>query len=387
MQLSRRVLSVSPSKTLAIAAKAKELKAQGVDVISLGAGEPDFDTPDFIKQAAIQALQSGVTKYTPAEGTLELRKSICAKFERDQKLKFKPNQIIVSSGAKHSIFNSLFILVNDGDEVLIPAPYWLSYPEMVSMVGGKSVRIPTDEKTCFKVTPALLKKYISKKTKMFILNSPSNPTGAVYDRGELEALIAVLKEYPDCVILSDEIYEKLIYDGKKHVSIAQLDPGIAARTILVNGHSKAYSMTGWRLGYAAYPTGAMAEAAGSMQSHSTSNPVSFAQPGGVVALDKGDADAARMCAAFEKRRNDFYSALCGIPKLEPFKPQGAFYMFVGIVKTGMDSLVFTEKLLAEGHVAVVPGQPFGADHHIRMSFAASEKNLEEAVRRIAAWLK
>lgn len=386
-ELARRVEAVTPSITLAIAAKAKELRAKGVDVISLSAGEPDFDTPEEIKQAATAALQRGDTKYTPVSGTVELRKAVCAKLARDQQLTFSPDNIVVCTGAKHAIFNVLFALLNDGDEVAIPSPYWLSYPEMVSVLGGRPVFIPTNEETDFKLTPEILKKGISGRTKILILNSPSNPTGAVYSRDELLALAAVLRGYPRLTVISDEIYEKLIFDGQRHYSIASLDPDLASRTIIVNGHSKAYSMTGWRLGWAACPTVRLAKAVGSIQSHSTSNPTSFAQAGGVVALEKGDAEAARMCQVFEKRRNLFFEKLAKIPKLKPFRPQGAFYLFVDISATGLDSVRFSERLLDEAHVAVVPCKPFGSDRHIRTSFATSEKDLEEASKRIAAWIQ
>lgn len=385
--LSKRVLSVAPSVTLAIAAKAKEMQSRGLDVVSLSAGEPDFDTPAYIKDGAISALQKGMTKYTPATGTIEFRKAICAKLQRDQNLTFNPSQIIVGTGAKHAIFNVLFALLNEGDEVLIPSPFWLSYPEMVTVLGGKSVFAETDESTDFKVTASLLRKKLTQKTKVFIINSPSNPTGAVYSKEELKSLITVLKDFPNVVVLSDEIYEKLIFNGEKHYSIASLDADIAARTVIVNGLSKAYAMTGWRLGYAACPDKDLAEAVGSIQSHSTSNPTSFAQAGGLIALDKGEEDAVKMCKVFEKRRNLFYESIAAIPKLKPFKAQGAFYLFVNISKTGYDSLTLSQRLLEEAHVAVVPGKPFGSDAHIRLSFATSEMLLQEASRRLAEWFE
>lgn len=383
--LSKRVLSVAPSVTLAIAAKANQLRANGVDVVSLSAGEPDFDTPSYIKDAAIEALQKGATKYTPVSGTLDLRKAISRKLDQDQKLVVPPEQIIVGTGAKHAIFNVLFAMLNDGDEVIIPSPYWLSYPEMVTVLGGRSVFIPTDESLGFKISPSQLKKSITPKTKILILNSPSNPTGAVYSRSELEALAEVLEAYPQVQIISDEIYEKLIYDGKTHVSIASLSPDMAARTIVVNGMSKAYSMTGWRLGYAACPNKDLAKAVESIQSHSTSNPTSFAQPGGIVALEKGEADARKMCSVFERRRDAFYQMLLKVPKLKPWKPEGAFYLFANIEASRLSSVEIAERLLNEAHVALVPGKPFGSDRHIRMSFATSDKNLETSVKRLSDW--
>ncbi|MBN1688878.1 MAG: pyridoxal phosphate-dependent aminotransferase [Candidatus Omnitrophica bacterium] len=385
--LSKRVLSVAPSLTLAITAKAKEMKAQGIDIVSLSAGEPDFDTPAYAKQAAIAALEKGVTKYTPATGTPELRKAIAKKLERDQKISIPPEQIIVSNGAKHSIFNALFALIDPGDEILIPAPYWLSYPDMVSLLGGENVILETDEKNDFKLTPKVLSEGITSKTKALILNSPSNPTGAVYSRDEFLKLIDVLKKHPHVVIISDEIYEKIIFDGREHYSIASLDPDIAQRTIVVNGMSKTYSMTGWRLGYAAYPNKEWAKAVSSLQSHSTSNPTSFAQPGGIVALEKGEEDARKACQLFQKRRDFFYEKIAAIPKLKPFKSQGSFYLFVNVGGLGLGSIQLAEKWIEEAHVAVVPGQPFGSDNYVRMSFASTEKNLEEAARRIKDWVE
>lgn len=384
MELSRRVLAVKPSVTLEIAAKAKAMKAQGIDVISLSAGEPDFDTPSFIKDACIQAIQKGFTKYTPVPGTVELRQAICRKLKRDQGLDFTPEQIVVGCGAKHVIFNVLFALLNPGDEVLIPTPYWLSYPEMVTVLGGTSVFLPSSSKTNFKITPEVLEKALTPRSKILILNSPSNPTGAVYTKEELLALCAVLRKHPDVLILSDEIYEKLVFDGMKHVSIASLDPEVAKRTIIVNGHSKAYAMTGWRLGYAAMAEKSLAKAVESIQSHSTSNPVSFTQPGGVVALDQGDEEAKKMCAVFQKRRDLFISLLKTVPSFKPFKPNGAFYLFTDIQDTGLSAFEVARKLLDEAHIAVIPCEPFGSPAHIRMSFATSEKDIENAVQRIAS---
>jgi len=387
MELSTKILAVKPSATLAIAAKAREMKSQGIDVISLSAGEPDFDTPDFIKESAVEALRKGQTKYTPVSGTLELRQAICRKLKRDQGLDFSLDQIVVGTGAKHAIFNVLFALLNPGDEVLIPSPYWLSYPEMVTVIGGGSVFLPTCESTGFKITPAMLEKAITPKSKVLILNSPSNPTGAVYSREELLALIQVMKKYPRLLVLSDEIYEKLIFDGQKHCSIAQLDSEIAKRTIVVNGHSKAYAMTGWRLGYAACPDKALAKAVESIQSHSTSNPVSFTQAGGVAALDRGEAEAGKMKDVFEKRRDLFLSLLEKIDCFTTTKPGGAFYLFVNIKKTGLSAFEVSKRLLEEAHVAVIPGEPFGSAEHIRLSYAVSEKEIYSAVERMANCFK
>jgi aspartate aminotransferase len=384
--LSKRITKVAPSLTLSITAKAKALKAQGIDVISLSAGEPDFDTPDFIKESAIDALRKGMTKYTPAEGTIELRKAICDKLKRDQQLVYAPDQIVVSSGAKHSIFNLFQVMLNEGDEVLIPSPYWLSYPEMVTLSGGRSVFLETDEKTGFKITSSQLEKAVTPQTKILVINSPSNPTGALYRREEFAALIPVLSKHPHVWILSDEIYEKLIFDGEKHVSIASLDKEIAKRTLLVNGHSKAYAMTGWRIGYSACPK-EIAEAVSNFQSHATSNPTSFAQAGALTALERGEGEAKRMCQIYEKRRDLFLSELKKISKIKAFPPQGAFYVFVNIQATGLDSVRFTERLLEEARVAVVPGIVFGSGRHVRLSFACSEKDLLEASRRLRDFIQ
>ncbi len=384
--LSTRVTAVKPSVTLAIAAKAKAMRAQGLDVISLSAGEPDFDTPQFIKDSAIQALQKGATKYTPETGTPEIKQAVIRKFKRDQGLTFEPEQVVVGCGAKHVIFNLFYALLNPGDEVLVPSPFWLSYPEMATLCGAKTILIETTEATGFKLTPVMLEKNITAKTKILILNSPSNPTGAVYSENELRDLIVVLKKHPHVQILSDEIYEKLVFGSAKAISIASLDSEIAARTIVVNGHSKAYAMTGWRLGYAGIPDKALAKAVSSFQSHSTSNPNSFAQAGGITALDQGDAEAAKMCAVYEKRRDLFIHLLKAIPSMKPFKPEGAFYLFINIADTGMTGLQLTELLLEKAHVAVVPGEPFGSSQHIRVSYATSEKDIEEAVRRMAKWI-
>jgi len=371
---------LTPSLTLAVEAKAKKLKAEGVPVISFGAGEPDFDTPSLIKEAAILALQQGFTKYTPAQGTLELRKAIAEKLGSENGISYTPEEVVVSCGAKHSIYNIMQVLIEEGDEVLIPAPFWLSYPEMVTLAGGKSVLIPTDEKAGFKVTPAILKDYVTSKTKVFILNSPSNPTGTVYSPDEIKALAAFIKER-ELIVISDEIYEKLIYDGIRHLSIASLDEDIKRLTITVNGHSKTYAMTGWRIGYIACQK-EIAKAVSSLQSHSTSNPTSFAQSGALAAFKLSDADIEKVRLSFEKRRDLIVGELSKIKTLGFFKPKGAFYLFCNIEKTGLGSVAFCEKLLEEKKVACVPGIAFGSDKHIRLSFAISENNIIEGIRRI-----
>ena len=379
--LAKRVSQLTPSATLAIEAKAKKLKAEGLDVISFGAGEPDFDTPAYIKDAAHEALKKGVTKYTPAQGTVELRKAIAEKLKRDNGLEYSPEQIVVSCGAKHSIYNVIQVLIEEGDEVLIPSPFWLSYPEMVSLSGGKSVFVPTTEETDFKVTPAMLKKFITPQSKLLILNSPSNPTGAFYTEDELRALSSFIKEH-QLLVVSDEIYEKLLYDGRKHFSLAATDEETKRLTVTVNGHSKTYAMTGWRIGYLACEK-EIAQAISSLQSHSTSNPTSFAQSGAEAALrleDKNEIEKVR--ALFEKRRDLIFTEMSKSPKLVPFKPQGAFYLFCNIQKTGLGSLAFCDKLLEQKKVAAVPGIAFGSDHHIRLSFATSEDNIKKGVARI-----
>ena len=376
---------MTPSLTLAIEAKAKRLKQEGIDIISFSAGEPDFDTPAFVKQAAIDALNKGFTKYTPASGTVELRKAISEKLARENGLTYSPDQIVVSCGAKHSLYNVLQVLVEEGDEVIIPAPYWLSYPEMVTLAGGKSVILQTRFKDGYHPSPQALEKLITKKTKVLILNSPSNPTGAVLPRELLEAIVRIAKKY-SFFILSDEIYEKLIFDGGKHYSIGSLDSEILSRTITVGGASKAYAMTGWRLGFSAAPK-PVAEACASLQSHSTSNPTSFAQVAYLEALRKGEAEVEKMRAVFEKRRDFIFNLVKGIPQLKPFKPSGAFYLFVDISGTKLTSLQFSERLLDEAKVAVVPGIAFGDDHAIRISFATSDQLIESGISRIREWLK
>jgi aspartate aminotransferase len=385
VNLAKRIQKVTPSLTLAIEAKAKRLKQEGVDVISFSAGEPDYDTPAFVKQAAIDALNKGFTKYTPAAGTVELKKAISEKLARENQLTYAPDQIVVSCGAKHSLYNVIQVLVEEGDEVIIPAPYWLSYPEMVTLAGGTSVILETHFKDGYLPTAQALEKVITKKTKVLILNSPSNPTGAVMSKELFKEIIAVAKKH-SFFILSDEIYEKLIYDGGKHYSIGSLDPEILARTITVGGASKAYAMTGWRLGFSAAPK-PIADAVGSLQSHSTSNPTSFAQVGYLEALKSAEPEVQKMRAVFEKRRDFIFNLVKNVPQLKPFRPSGAFYLFVDISETKMTSLQFSDRLLDEAKVAVVPGVAFGNDHTIRLSFATSEKLIESGISRIREWLK
>lgn len=383
-RLAERLKKVNPSSTLAITSKAKKLKSEGKDIINLAAGEPDFDTPDFIKEAACAAIKSGFTKYTPTTGIPDLKKLICEKFKRDNSLEYKPEQIAVSCGAKHSIFNSVFVLVNKADEVLIPSPYWVSYPEMVHLCDGTVRFIKTTQENNFKITPKDLEKHASPKTKLLLLNSPSNPTGCVYSQDELReiARICVAKKI---FVVSDEIYEKIIFDGAKHVSIAGLNEDIYRLSITVNGLSKSFSMTGWRIGYLGAPPD-IVEAISRLQDHSTSNPNSIAQKAAVAALSAPDDFSIQMCREFQKRRDYCISRLKTIKKISYCLPQGAFYIFCDISKTRIDSLTFAERLLEEASVSLIPGKGFGSDHHVRITFAASLEDLEKGLDRIEEWL-
>ncbi len=383
MKINRRIAGLVASSTLAITARAKELRAQGHDVVNFGAGEPDFDTPETIKQAAIAAIQNGFTKYTPSVGTLSLRQEIAKKFKRDNGLDYKPSQIVVSCGAKHSIYCIIQVLADDGDEVLIPAPYWVSYPEMVKLAGAVPVFIETTPETGLKVTPAALKKAITKKTRIFILNSPSNPTGVVYSKEEILALAEICVAH-DIWILSDEIYEKLIYDIAQYTSVASLSPEIYKKTITVNGVSKAYSMTGWRIGYAAGPEEVM-EHIKKFQDHSTSNPTSISQAASEAALKMPEDEIRAMTAEFKRRRDLLMSLVDGIPEISYIFPQGAFYLFCDISKLG-DSEKVAQAILNDVKVAFIPGDGFGAPGFGRLSFATSTERIQEGVRRIAAWI-
>ena len=385
MNLNKRIKAVTPSVTLAIAAQAKKMKSEGIPVIGFGAGEPDFDTPDYIKDAAIKAINEGFTRYTPASGTEELKQAICDKLQRENGLAYDLSQIVVSCGAKHTLYNLIQVLCNEGDEVLIPAPYWLSYPEMAKMAGAIPVIVNTDESSNYKVTPAHLEKNITDKTRVVILNSPSNPTGMLYDKEELTALAEVILKH-DLIVISDEIYEHIIYDNEKHISIASLSPEIYEKTIVVNGHSKAYAMTGWRIGYMAGPQ-LVAKAVGSLQSHSTSNPCSIAQKAAVAALQGDQSFLSDNVKLFEKRRNRIIELLEEIPGVTCVKPQGAFYVFPNIKGLGMNSMELAERLLTEAQVAIVPGTAFGADDCIRLSYAMDMDSIEEGLQRIKKWVK
>lgn len=385
MKLAARVSQVTPSLTLAIAAKAKALKAEGIDVCSFSAGEPDFDTPAHIKAAAVKALDEGKTKYGAAAGEPKLREAIAHKLKIDNGLDYKSENVIVTNGGKHSLYNLIVALIDPGDEVIIPAPYWLSYPEMVTLVGGVSVIVPTDATTGYKITPEQLRKAITPKTKLFILNSPSNPTGMVYTPDEIKALAQVVVD-ADIFVVSDEIYEKILYDGAEHISIGSLGKEIFDRTLISNGFAKAYSMTGWRLGYLAGPV-EIIKAASTIQGHSTSNVCTFAQYGAIAALESPQDCVEEMRQAFAKRRQVMLDRLNAIPGLSTAKPDGAFYLFPDISKTGLKSLEFCDALLGEHQVAVIPGIAFGADDNIRLSYATDMATIEKGMDRLEKFVK
>lgn len=379
MPLASRATILTPSLTLSIDSKAKAMKAEGIDICGFGAGEPDFDTADHIKAAAQAALETGFTKYTPSSGIPELRQAISEKFLSDNSLDYKPNQIIVSNGAKHSCYNAILATCEPGDEVIIPAPYWLSYPEMVRLAGAEPVFVQTKEENNWKMTAEEFANAMTPRTKMVIINTPGNPTGAVYTREELEALVEVALE-EDILILSDEIYEKLVYDGAQHVSVASISPDAYNLTITVNGFSKSYAMTGWRLGYLAAPD-YIAKAVDSIQSHSTSNPCSFAQKGGLAALKGNQQHVADMRDEFEMRRDYMFDRLSKIDKVTCAKPQGAFYVLANISQFGLNSSNFAERLLSKHHVAVVPGLAFGDDRTVRLSYATSIDLIKKGLDR------
>ena len=371
---------ITPSLTLAIDSKSKALKADGKDICSFGAGEPDFDTPDHIKLAAAQALAEGFTKYTPSSGMPELRQAISEKLKTENGVDYKPGQVIVSCGAKHSCYNAILATCNPGDEVIIPAPFWVSYPEMVKMVGAEPYIVQTKAENGYKLTPEELQNSISPSSKMVILNSPNNPTGSVYTENELAALVEIAIE-DDLFILSDEIYEKIIYDNAKHFSIASISKQVYERTITVNGFSKSYAMTGWRLGYLAAPE-PIAKAIDSIQSHTTSNPTSFAQKGAVAALKESQDCVKEMVKAFAKRRDLIFEGLNAIDGIKCLKPMGAFYILADISSFGMPSGKFCESLLEQALVAAVPGVAFGNDGVMRLSYACSTENIEKGLSRI-----
>ena len=393
-RLARRIKTISPSLTLAVSARAKAMKAAGEDVISFGVGEPDFNTPEHIVDAAVEALRLGHTKYTPSAGLTELRRAICSKFRRDNGLDYEPSQIIVSNGAKHSIFNVCFALIDEGDEVIIPAPYWLTYPEVVKVCGGVPVIVKASKRTGFKITPAQLRAAITEKTKLFIFNSPCNPTGAVYSEAEVRALAEVCVE-KGIFVLSDEIYEKLVYGDGKPFSFAACSEETKARTITVNGVSKTYAMTGWRVGYLAAPKD-IAAAIDSFQSHATSNANSIAQYASLKALSSPEAAVEEMVARFARRRLAMIERISEMQGAYCIIPEGAFYCMLVVSdaygkKFGSraieNSVDFAETLLDAAKVAVVPGAPFGADECVRLSYSLSMRDMLEGLDRIDAFLQ
>ncbi|WP_293332136.1 pyridoxal phosphate-dependent aminotransferase [Microcoleus sp. CAWBG58] len=385
IKLAARVGEVPPSITLAIAAKAKAMRAEGIDVCSLSTGEPDFDTPEHIKAAAKQALDAGKTKYGPVAGELQLKAAIARKLQSDNNLNYQPENIIVTNGGKHSLYNLMMALIEPGDEVIIPAPYWLSYPEMVKLASGKPVIVRTDASTGYKITPEQLSAAITPKTKLFVLNTPSNPTGMVYTPAEIKALAQVIVDR-DILVVSDEIYEKIIYDGAKHVSIGSLGKEIFDRTIVSSGFAKGYAMTGWRIGYLAGPA-ELIKATSTVQGHSTSNVCTFAQYGAIAALESSQESVEKMRLAFADRREVIFELLEAIPGISCIKPDGAFYMFVNISKTGMTSLQFCDAFLEQHQVAVIPGIAFGADDHIRLSYATDLGTIKKALERLDKFVR
>lgn len=379
-KISRRAASLSPSLTLIIDSKAKQMKADGLDVVGFGAGEPDFDTPQHIKDAAIKALNEGFTKYTPASGIPELRQAIADKFQRENGLSYKPSQIIVSCGGKHSCYNVIMATCEEGDEVIIPAPYWLSYPEMVKLAGATPVILPTSDRTEFKVTPEQLRAAITPRTRLFVLNSPSNPTGSVYTPEEIKALGDICVE-KGVLIMSDEIYEHLLYDGAVHKSVAGFSQAHYDHTIIVHGFAKAWSMTGWRLGFLAAPE-PIARAIDAIQSHSTSNATSFAQKGAVAALHGSQEHLKSWLVEYARRRTYAWKKLNSIPGISCVNSKGAFYLFPNISKLGLNSTDFCARLLEQEKVAAVPGLAFGADDYLRISYATSMANIEKGLDRL-----
>ncbi|HVG61163.1 MAG TPA: pyridoxal phosphate-dependent aminotransferase [Hyalangium sp.] len=388
MQLAQRIKSIKPSPTLALNARAKALAAQGVDVAGFVAGEPDFDTPDFIKQAAIDSLKAGFTKYTPTSGIPELREAICAKLQRDNQLTYAPDQVLVSVGAKHSLYNIFQALLNEGDEVIILSPYWVSYPDMVMLAGGKPVFVETREENGFAPDPEAIRRALTPRTRAIVLNSPSNPSGAVFSRAALEGIASAVRNH-DCLIISDDIYEKLLYEGQ-FANIANVAPDLVPRLVVVNGMSKAYSMTGWRLGYAAGPKPLIAGMQ-MIQDQSTSNPTSIVQKAALAAL-KGPTDfIGTMVEEYRARRELIVSGLNALPGVRCRKPEGAFYAFpdlrglLGRTYKGAPlgtSARIAEVLLDDFRVAVVPGAPFGAEGYVRFSFATSREVIQKGLGRL-----
>jgi aspartate aminotransferase len=385
MELAARANYVSASITLAISAKAKEMKAKGIDVCSFSAGEPDFPTPKHICEAAKTALDEGKTRYGAVAGELKLREAIAKKLRQDNHLHYEPENIIVTNGGKFSLYNLMQVLIEQGDEVIIPAPYWLSYPEMVKLADGTPVIVNTLAENNYKITAEQLEQAITPQTKLFILNSPSNPTGMVYSPAEIRALAKVIVER-DILVVADEIYEKILYDDVEHLSIGSIDESIFARTIVSSGFAKSHSMTGWRVGYTAAPL-EIIQAMTRIQSHSTSNVCTFAQYGAIAALESSQECVQKMLTAFAQRRKYMYQAINDIPQLSCPKPDGAFYLFVDISKTGKKSLAFCQELLETKQVAAIPGLAFGTDNCIRFSYATDMETIEKGVKRLAEFVE
>ena len=394
MELSRKSQAIEPSLTLAITAKAKEMKEKGIDVISFSAGEPDFNTPKNIINAAIKAMEDGNTKYTSVNGILQLREAICKKFKDDNGLEYNPSQIVVSTGAKQSLANTFLAILNPGDEVIVSTPYWVSYPELIKLADGKPVFVEGDEKSNYKFTKENLEKAVTAKTKAIVLNTPNNPTGTIYNKEELEVIADSAKKY-DIIIISDEMYEKLIYDNENHISIASLSKDAYERTIVINGLSKSYAMTGWRIGYCA-ASEKIAKLMISIQSHVTSNVCSITQYAALEALNGPQDEITKMINEFEKRRNYMINRIESIDNLSIVKPKGAFYIMINIEnclgkeingKILNDSMEFCASLLENEKLAVIPGKAFGLNNYIRVSYATSMEAIKEGLNRIESFIK
>lgn len=394
MELSRKAQAIEPSLTLAITAKAKEMKEKGIDVISFSAGEPDFNTPKNIINAAIKAMEDGNTKYTSVNGILQLREAICKKFKDDNGLEYNPSQIVVSTGAKQSLANTFLAILNAGDEVIVSTPYWVSYPELIKLADGKPVFVEGDEKSNYKFTKENLEKAVTAKTKAIVLNTPNNPTGTIYNKEELEVIADFAKKY-DIIIISDEMYEKLIYDNENHISIASLSKDAYERTIVINGLSKSYAMTGWRIGYCA-ASEKIAKLMISIQSHVTSNVCSITQYAALEALNGPQDEITKMINEFEKRRNYMINRIESIDNLSIVKPKGAFYIMINIEnclgkeingKILNDSMEFCASLLENEKLAVIPGKAFGLNNYIRVSYATSMEAIKEGLNRIESFIK
>lgn len=394
MELSRKAQAIEPSLTLAITAKAKEMKEKGIDVISFSAGEPDFNTPKNIINAAIKAMEDGNTKYTSVNGILQLREAICKKFKDDNGLEYNPSQIVVSTGAKQSLANTFLAILNPGDEVIVSTPYWVSYPELIKLADGKPVFVEGDEKSNYKFTKENLEKAVTAKTKAIVLNTPNNPTGTIYNKEELEVIADFAKKY-NIIIISDEMYEKLIYDNENHISIASLSKDAYERTIVINGLSKSYAMTGWRIGYCA-ASEKIAKLMISIQSHVTSNVCSITQYAALEALSGSQDEITKMINEFEKRRNYMINRIESIDNLSIVKPKGAFYIMINIEnclgkeingKILNDSMEFCASLLENEKLAVIPGKAFGLNNYIRVSYATSMEAIKEGLNRIESFIK